>query len=389
MKSGDAPGARWAGALHFSGSYDPDDVCFLLKPITMPFIGLAEKEHLIQSGRRHYSEMLSVEALPSPSYLEVFRTAFDRNRRRFAADLIHLADLIAAGRPGHLTLVSLARAGTPIGILLRRILRRRYGREAPHYSISIIRDRGLDRNAIQHILASGHPPESIVFVDGWTGKGVISEELRREVRAMNRALSIHLPEGLHVVADLCGGAAGAATVDDYLIPSGILNSTISGLVSRSILNADYLQPGDFHGCLFCPHLAPHDQSRAFVEGVMDEVGRCEDSGAGALRSLAVRGLRETAGGENPITLQRRRAAALTTIAAQHGILDRNHMKPGIAEATRVLLRRLPGLVLVRDPASEDIAHILLLAQERGVGVETDKALPFEAVAIIQDVRAAT
>jgi hypothetical protein len=43
-------------------------------------------------------------------------------------------------------IASLARAGTPIGVLLLRTLRAQ-GVPAVHYSISIIRDRGIDRVA--------------------------------------------------------------------------------------------------------------------------------------------------------------------------------------------------------------------------------------------------
>jgi hypothetical protein len=48
---------------------------------------------------------------------------------------------------------------------------------------------------------------------------------------------------------LAAQADVAATYDDYAIPSGILNATVSGLTSRSILNAA-IGPEDFHGCVF-------------------------------------------------------------------------------------------------------------------------------------------
>ncbi|MES2902001.1 MAG: cysteine protease StiP domain-containing protein, partial [Pseudomonadota bacterium] len=52
--------------MNFSGSYRSGDVTFLLKPLAMAdFVDVAEKEKLIQSGQRHYSEMLSPESLPS------------------------------------------------------------------------------------------------------------------------------------------------------------------------------------------------------------------------------------------------------------------------------------------------------------------------------------
>ena len=33
-----------------------------------------------------------------------------------------------------------------------------------HYSISIVRDRGIDTNALDHILARGHAPQALAFV---------------------------------------------------------------------------------------------------------------------------------------------------------------------------------------------------------------------------------
>ena len=63
----------------FSGSYDPDDVIFLLKPAIIAPTPVAEKEALIQSGARHYSEMLSPEAAPGEAYLALYDAALERN----------------------------------------------------------------------------------------------------------------------------------------------------------------------------------------------------------------------------------------------------------------------------------------------------------------------
>src|SRR5687767_11246273 len=168
----------------FSGSYAPDDVTFLLKPVRVAPTELAEKERLIQSGRRHYSEMIGREALPSPAYLRVFHEALGREKGRFARDVLMLARRLARTRHGEITLVSLARAGTPVGVLAHRTLCRLLQKTSSHYSVSIIRDRGIDETALGHVL-SRHSSESIVFVDGWTGKGVIAGELRRAIDAFN------------------------------------------------------------------------------------------------------------------------------------------------------------------------------------------------------------
>ena len=151
------------GTQHFSGSYRQEDVEFLLTPMALePILDLAEKERLIQSGQRHYSEMLSPESLPSPAYLALFQSAFAANRLQMARDCLRLAALIAARRTGAITLVSLARAGTPVGVILGHLLRQVFQRECSHYSVSIIRDRGIDANALKYILARATvtPPSS-------------------------------------------------------------------------------------------------------------------------------------------------------------------------------------------------------------------------------------
>ncbi len=234
-----------------SGSYDPADVLFLLKCVQVSDTPVPLKEQLIQSGARHYSEMITRENPPGEQYLRLFYRAFEANRERLARDLITLAQYLNTSRSGPLTLVSLARAGTPIGAILKRWILRSTSRtpdSVSHYSISLIRDRGIDQNALKWILER-HSPESIVFIDGWTGKGVMARELRTAIKSLDRDLSHSIDDRLMVIADLCGAAGFAATCDDYLIPSSLLGATISGLVSRSIRNADVTGVNDFDGCI--------------------------------------------------------------------------------------------------------------------------------------------
>lgn len=353
-----------------SGSYSPSDVTFLLEPLSMELTTVADKEAAIQSGRRHYSEMLSPESAPDARYLELFDAAMDRNLARFAADVLVLAAMIDRARPsGAVTLLSLARAGTPVGVILARLLRERFDRDVAHYAISIIRDRGIDENALRFVL-SRHAPDSVVFVDGWTGKGVIARELVRSLDAFRELSGVALDAGLAAVSDLCGRAAHAPSHEDYLIPSSILGGVISGLVSRSVLN-EQVRPGGFHGCMRLDHLAEHDRSRWFVDRV-----------AGAARGIEPR--RATAPPAPPAEIFRAREAYVGALAREHHVSP-FLIKPGIGEATRVLLRRAPGLVLLADAADPDTAHLVLLARERGVVLREDPAMPFRAVSITRRV----
>jgi len=358
--------------VSFSGSYRAGEVSFLLTQLkAQEFTSVLEKERLIQSGRRHYSQMLSPEAPPSKRYMTVFEDACRANNGRMAADCLRLARLIAARRPGPVTVVSLARAGTPVGVVVARLLREVFARAATHYSVSIVRDRGIDWAALRHILANGHAPESLVFVDGWTGKGVIARELALSVSAFNASRGTHIDQGLYVLSDLAGVAACAASNDDYLIPSSILNATVSGLVSRTVLD-ERIGPEDFHGCVYYGEFAPHDQSQRFADEVT----------ALAL-ALAQAHDAPAAGPPDAHAAAQRSRAWLAGAMARYGVQDVNLVKPGIGEATRVLLRRVPRLLVLRAAGAPEVVHLEVLAEEKGVPVEIDPDLPYHAVSLIR------
>ena len=354
----------------FSGSYEAGDVLFLLKPVQLETLGVAEKEREIQSGRRHYSEMISYEAPPAPDYMAVFRAGFARNRGRVGRDVAALATRLAR-RPGkEVVLVSFARAGTPVGVLLRRALVF-LGRVVHHYSVSIIRDRGLDPMAMAFIL-DRHPVEVLVFVDGWTGKGSIRGTLDESVKAR---LPVFSTVPFCVLSDLAGVADLAAGYDDYLIPSALLNGIISGLVSRSILNREIQDQKGFHGCLWLDHLQRWDLSQWYVDAQEKDVRRALRAGCG-----------EPSGGEDKQTDAARQSRIfLREMMCHNGITDVNRVKPGIGEATRTLLRRVPERLFVRDLEGGDVAHLLTLARDKGVAVVVDPKLPYQACAIIRSL----
>jgi hypothetical protein len=350
--------------MTFHGSYAPEDVTFLLKPAEVALTDVATKEALIQSGARHYSEMLSEERLPDARYLALYEAALARNAGRLKADVSALADAITArGQTARrCTLISLARAGTPIGVLLRRTLAQREV-DVAHYSVSIIRGRGIDRVALAHIAAARGTADA-VFVDGWTGKGAITQELEASLADGATGFAPFLA----VVADPAGCASLAATSEDYLIPSGILGAIASGLVSRSVLSEALVGAGEFHACRTLTEHAPHDQTRAFIA---------------AIEAAAPAGGAHP--GWSPHTAAASRAASAALVAAlmaEFAIANRNRIKPGIAEATRAVLRRVPEAVFVRDRADAEVAHLLHLAEQSRVPVEQRELGNYRAVTLI-------
>ncbi len=358
------------GGGGFPGSYHPHDVMFLLQQLAMTPTPVEEKERLLQSGQRHYSEMIGTEAPPDADYLALYRIALANNGDRLARDVARLAHAIAAARPGPVTLLSLARAGTPIGVLLRRALAR-LGRSVVHYSISIIRGRGIDTLALDYV-AARHDPGTWIFVDGWTGKGAITRELRASFAAYGEARGLAQEATLAVVSDLAGLADIAATDDDYLIPSSILNAVVSGLVSRTILPPGHTAQHGFHGCIVYDELSPHDLSREFVDALSPLV-----EAALAVVDPQIVHL--------PASTRARSAAFLTDAMRRWRIVDENRVKPGIGESTRALLRRAPERLVVREAGADDVRHLLVLADRRAVPVEVDPDLPYRAVVLIRSM----
>lgn len=345
------------------GSYPPEDVTFLLTDLSDRALetGLEEREaHLRRGG--HYSEYLPIEYEPTAEYFAMFEDALVRGARRTALGAAVAAERLLALRGPDVVLVSLARAGTPVGILIRRYMLAAHGLDRPHHSVSIIRDRGLDPVAVRWMQAR-HPGLPLQFIDGWTGKGAIQRELDKAAAAAG------LDARLAVVTDPGWCAAIPGSRDDFLIPSACLNSTVSGLVSRTVLRDDLIGPDDFHGAKEYPELAGRDVSRRFV----DTVHGCVDADLIAeARALAA---------EPVVPPTWSGWAAVEEIGRRYGIADPNRIKPGVGESTRVLLRRKPERLLVRDEGP-DVAHLLQLAAERGVPVERFTEMPYSSCGLI-------
>jgi adenine/guanine phosphoribosyltransferase-like PRPP-binding protein len=356
-------------------SYAPDDVGWLLQDLSDVTLEAPteEREEAIQSGGAHYAESLPVEYQPSAQYQDLFRAALDTSAERIARAVGVVTETVLAERPGRRpVLVSLARAGTPVGVLMRRWAAHRHDLDLPHYAVSIVRGRGIDANALRW-LAAHHDPRDIVFVDGWTGKGAITRELAAAIREFEAAGgAAGFDPQIAVLADPGSCVRTYGTREDFLIPSACLNSTVSGLISRTVLRADLVGPDDFHGAKFYRELAGADVSGAFL----DAVAACFDTVTDAV-DVAVK---ELLGSDREPTWEG--WAAVERISEEYGIHDVNLVKPGVGETTRVLLRRVPWKILAREDAGADLDHVRLLAEQRGVPVEVVAELPYSCVGLI-------
>jgi len=370
---------------NFSGSYLPAEVTLLLDIVSADSvndISPTQKEALIQSGQRHYSDMLTLEKPPSATHEALYNQALMAGKQRMANDVTSLAfslhqlfhACVSDSQP--LILVSLVRAGLPLGVLLQKALSdasASYALASQHYGVSIIRDRGLDPVALQHILQQ-YPHSPIVFVDGWTGKGAIYGELQRSLAQITdkrqQGQLFHQGEGvipLVTLADPAGVAWLSASDDDWLMPASLLNSTVSGLISRTL----YREPSDgLHQAVYYDKLQPWDRSGEFIQ--------------------TIDALRQQMPLPTPLTGKLLPTFATQSViddlAARFAISNRNRIKPTIAEATRAILRRDPECVLVNEMADgQDTALLRHLCEEKNIQLIADASIaPYQAVTIIKN-----
>lgn len=346
------------------GTYKQDDVTVLLKDITglVQPLGTKEREAKIQSGV-HYSEMLPLEYEPSPKYMAIYELALDRFSKITADAVGAVSEQIWNDKGRDTVLVSLARAGTPIGILIKHYMEKKYGMKIPHYTISIIRGRGIDRNAMDFILAR-HNPKGIQFIDGWTGKGAIRKVLTEALKDYP-----HISQDLAVLSDSAFSAEKCGTHEDFLIASSCLNSTVSGLLSRTFLRNDIIGANDFHGSAFYSELADKDVTYQFIDRIEQDFDFSKSYKNNFGSGLAFSGFAEA-----------------EKIRREFEIKSINFVKPSIGETTRVLLRRVPWKILVHSLDDEkNLGHIYQLAKEKGVEVEEYPLEHYKACGLIKDL----
>ena len=348
-----------------NGSFRSGDVDILLRDITGQIqpTPTNERERLIQSGV-HYSEMLPLEQSSSEKYLAEYYSALNEFGTDTARAVANVSELIYREHGRNVALVSLARAGTPVGVLIKRYLSKKYGIDVPHYTISIVRGRGIDKTAMKYIL-SRHAARDLQFTDGWTGKGAILNELSVAAEDFfpitdRRKLLAVLADPANVT-DICG------THEDFPIASSFLNSTVCGLMSRTVMR-NGIEPDELHGVVFYSEFAGEDHTYEFIERIESEFDFDSFVKPAAVQGLGIDEVRR--------------------IAGDFDAKDINFVKPGIGEATRVLLRRLPDVLLVSETAEErQIRHLLRLAEEKAVPVVRYPLKNYIACGIIKTLSA--
>lgn len=346
------------------GSYNSDCI-FLLKDLTdvLKEISIEEKENFISKGIS-YSNFISKEEAARIEIENLFKSMVCDLASDMAGFVVALAENIYEKKGNDLVIVSLARAGTPYGILIKRYLKFKYNLDIKHYSISIIRGKGIDFNALKYILTE-NKNGNIQFVDGWTGKGSISKELDRSIDEFNYENNENVDKSLAVIADparLCGIYG---TRDDIALPNCVLNSTVSGLISRTVLNDEYIGKDEFHGAININYLKDYDFSNFYVDSISEkfETDICKSKLLNIEKNYSTQ--------------------VVEDIKEKYDVKDINKIKLSIGEAARVLLRRKAKVLLLSDFDDVNVKALKMLAEIKNVRIEKYKGACYRAIAIIE------
>ena len=354
-------------------TYVPNDVTILLQDVKgrVPILDTKDREKLNQSGV-HYSEMLPLEYVPSDEYMHIYRDSLNTLSQDTANAVAILAKKLHQKHGNNLVLVSIARAGTPIGILIKWYFQYFFRTDIPHYSISIIRGKGIDKCAINYIVDK-HGAEHIQFLDGWVGKGAINTVLQKACQKLKQSDNKfkHLSSELAVLSDPASVTQLYGTRQDFLIPSACLNATVSGLISRTV-KLPTMTDQELHGAVFYEEQIHNDLSYDFLDTVANYFNKKTHTSfnpSPAESDESFKGIEE-----------------VKQIAHTYGISDINKIKPGVGETTRVLLRRVPYKVLIKQDANlKYLQHIIRLCEEKHVAIEYYPFKKYNACGIIKDV----
>ncbi|WP_255807915.1 cysteine protease StiP domain-containing protein [Deinococcus sp. KNUC1210] len=173
-----------------------------------------------------------------------------------------------------------------------------------------------------------------------------------------------------MLSDPAGVALHAATRDDLLLPHAALNATVCGLLSRTFVEAPSSLPGALPPVM---HAARIEESLRNDDLTVPYLAALDDLSRDYTAEFTLPPAPPPAHAPAEVVLR---------LAADLGVNDPHLIKPSVGEATRVFLRRQPAHLMLKDAGHPDTLHLLEFAQQAGVPVSVQAALPYLAAALI-------
>lgn len=367
-----------------NSTFQLDECIFLLENLTgkIKETSFWEKEKLLSNGV-NYAEMITKEMPITDEINAIFKSETQKYATRIAGLVGNISKKMYSCGKDRTVIVSLARAGSPIGVLIKRYLAL-HGIEVPHYSISIVRGKGIDENALDYI-RERHPDGIMMFVDAWTGKGSITNELIKSINKYNLKRKTNIGTDLTVLADPACISTMAGTREDICIPNACLNSTVSGLVSRTICNEKFIADGGFHGAVYFDYLAEQDMTNFFLDTISKSFIK-DDS---IYDSYCIKDtVTDRLGMEGGRTISSIAENVLKHIAKDYPGIPLQKVKLSIGESSRALIRRRPYALLVRPDAKhgndEGLWFVMHLATQKKIDIVPYNHMgPYKCIALLE------
>ena len=341
---------------HMVRSTFPEEECVcLLKDLTgqMEPVSFEEKLRYLKSGGKSY-DIICRDDIRTEEELTYIRRLIDIHAPAVARKTAILSEKLYLCKEKKPVLVSLARGGIPYGVLCGRYLRKYYQYSAPHYVISLVRGVGFDENALEYILGQ-HEDKDIVFVDGWTGSGYLTDQLKLYVNKFNSDHGTHIVPEMAVVADLAEVCRLNGTTEDVFLPSACLNAEVSGLISSICINKKYISVKDFHGCIFMDEMKASDLSVYYADTVSAAFQKSETACEMDLRKGAE---------QNGFLYKSARAAILE----QLGFVPDTKVRLGIGESFRALFRQPLACIVVNNENDPDVRYLIESAAAKKIKI---------------------
>lgn len=275
-------------------------------------------------------------------------------------------------------LVSFCGSGVPFGILLKKYLKEFYGIEIEHYSISITYDEGVDENAISYI-QNAHPLQTMVFVDGWSGSGMVYKKLAESLEKYNEKYHTAILPHMAVLSDPAKLIELRGTDYDQFLPYSVLGAAGRGLVGEACYCEDSMT--GYHTAVIHHKYEKYDKSMEFI----DSVFKCfkEPAFRWNNRNLVITAVS---------TIENTETADIDTLHNKLKKLFPNidvkrQVCLGTGETFRAIIYEKPVVLLI-DSCCGFVREMRQIAAVRGIPVQEydlhNRIGNFEYAAIIQD-----
>lgn len=335
---------------HLKGSIKPNDCIYLLKDIsnTVKPIPFNKKKELLQKGLS--SAFIFADDPPiTEEENSLFLELLEQNCVNIATYVGVLAESILSEKRKFPVLVSLVRGGVVYGTLCRRYYQKVYHEDTPHYAISLVRGIGIDVKALDYIVQH-HGDSSIQFIDGWTGSGLLRNELNKYIEIYNKNNKTNISSDLAVLADTSGVCLLSGTREDIMLPDCCLNATVCGLISSVCVSPELIDEEDFHGAALCASLSNIDYSNYYIDTISYHLTKQRPKKENKFEFAAKR-----------ITSQ---------LIEEFGLINSKKVRLGIGECTRAMFRCTIKYLLVIKSEDSRLQYLCKMAETRHIPIQT-------------------